>query len=110
MKDKAVAKRMVKFMEHSSIGVSKESQLRAAKILRTICESYISFWPNKSDDFFEYAQRLMAERWKRLREVVKCSEIFSLPEYPQEYCTYTGRFTAPHPGKSRDTSQSLTLK
>uniref|UniRef100_J3M4C3 Alliinase C-terminal domain-containing protein n=1 Tax=Oryza brachyantha TaxID=4533 RepID=J3M4C3_ORYBR len=36
VKDRAVAQRMSKFIELNTIGVSKDSQLRAAKILKTI--------------------------------------------------------------------------
>lgn len=81
---------MTRFIELGSIGVSKESQLRAAKILGIVSDDY----PN----FFEYGRRLMSERWNMLRQVIRQSGVFGLPEYPLEYCNFTGKFTNSHPG------------
>ncbi|KAG5568111.1 hypothetical protein H5410_064875 [Solanum commersonii] len=43
VKDKEVAMKMTKFMEISTIGVSKEAQLRAAKILEVVSNSCLDF-------------------------------------------------------------------
>ncbi|XP_038694723.1 L-tryptophan--pyruvate aminotransferase 1-like [Tripterygium wilfordii] len=93
VKDKEVAKKMTKFMEISSIGISKESQVRAAKILGVIADDCAA----GSDNFFAYSQKVMAERWEKLREVVKGSELFSLPKYPQEYCNFIGELSEASP-------------
>ncbi|MBA0828707.1 hypothetical protein Goarm_013350 [Gossypium armourianum] len=97
---------MVKFMELSSIGVSKESQLRAAKILEVISDDCQNSAPDKEENFFEYGQRLMSDRWEKLREVVKRNGVFSLPKYPQDYCNFIGKYTDPSPAfawlKSKD--------
>ncbi|KAJ8773556.1 hypothetical protein K2173_005802 [Erythroxylum novogranatense] len=98
VKDKEVAQKMIKFMEINSIGVSKESQLRAAKILGVISEDCQNFRAVGSENFFEYAQRLMSERWEKLRDAVKNNPSLSLPKYPQEFCNFTGKYTEPHPG------------
>ncbi|CAK9182776.1 unnamed protein product [Ilex paraguariensis] len=97
VKDKEVARKMTKFIEINTIGVSKESQLRAAKILGVISDGCLHFGSPDADNFFEYSQRLMAERWQQMRDVVKRSEVFSLPEYPFQYCLFTGEFTEAHP-------------
>ncbi|KAH7857511.1 hypothetical protein Vadar_013541 [Vaccinium darrowii] len=94
VKDKDVAIKMTKFIEISTIGVSKESQIRSAKILGVISDSCLH--PG-SNNFFEYGHRIMAERWGKLREVVGSGKIFSLPEYPTEYCLFTGEFSETHP-------------
>ncbi|KAI8528211.1 hypothetical protein RHMOL_Rhmol12G0133000 [Rhododendron molle] len=94
VKDKDVARKMTKFIEISTIGVSKEAQLRSAKILGVISDSCLH--PN-SNNFFEYCQRLMAERWGKLKEVVGRSKIFTLPEYAPEYCLFAGEFSEAHP-------------
>ncbi|KAF2301638.1 hypothetical protein GH714_028453 [Hevea brasiliensis] len=94
VKDKVVARKMIKFIEVSSIGVSKESQLRAAKILGVVIEGCQD---SASENFFEYSQCLMAERWEKLRDVVKKSQIFSLPKYPQEWCNFTSKYVESHP-------------
>ena len=94
-----MAKKMIKFLEVSTIGVSKESQLRAAKILGVISDGCHAV--NGSSDtinFFKYGKNLMTERWERLRKVVKRSEHFSLPKYPIQNCTFSKDLVEPHPG------------
>ncbi|XP_039043893.1 L-tryptophan--pyruvate aminotransferase 1-like [Hibiscus syriacus] len=69
VKDKAIASKMVTFIEVSSIGVSKESQLRAATILGVVADDCQN--PELEEvNFFEHGRRLMSDRWERLREVV----------------------------------------
>ncbi|KAJ9176348.1 hypothetical protein P3X46_011669 [Hevea brasiliensis] len=98
VKDKVVARKMTKFIEVSSIGVSKESQLRAAKILGVLIENCQHLGTADSDNFFEYSQGLLTKRWEKLRDVVKNSQIFSLPKYPQKWCSFTGKYTESRPG------------
>ncbi|KAK3416759.1 hypothetical protein EUGRSUZ_H02519 [Eucalyptus grandis] len=98
VKDKEVAAKMTKFVEVISIGVSKDSQLRAAKILGTICDDCQTLGTNtKSENFFNHARRLMTERWEKLHEAVKRSESFSLPKYPKNYCRFSDEFFETHP-------------
>ncbi|KAJ4960504.1 hypothetical protein NE237_020414 [Protea cynaroides] len=108
VKDRKMAETMTKFIELNTIGVSKDSQLRAAKILKTISDSCQQ---NKSDqlwngavaadekleNFFYCARNLMAERWKRLRNAIKDNGFFSLPEYPKKFCNFSGQFTEAYP-------------
>ncbi|XVF85031.1 hypothetical protein PTKIN_Ptkin17bG0086000 [Pterospermum kingtungense] len=97
VKDKEIATKMVKFIELSSIGVSKESQLRTATILGVVSDDCQNSGPNKEENFFDYGQRLLSERWEKLRKVVKRNGVFSLPKYPQEYCNFSGKYTDPNP-------------
>ncbi|XAR65097.1 L-tryptophan--pyruvate aminotransferase [Bertholletia excelsa] len=97
VKDKDVARRMIKFIEISSIGVSRGAQIHAANILGLISDSCLN--PNpEPNNFFNYSRRLMAERWEKLRQVVVGSDIVSLPDYPKEYCLFTGEFSQTNPG------------
>ncbi|KAF6136972.1 hypothetical protein GIB67_030736 [Kingdonia uniflora] len=96
VKDKEVAKRMTKFIELNTIGVSKDSQLRAAKILKAVsdtCEIKV----DQADNFFEFGRREMSKRWELLREAVKQSGMFSLPEFTSDTCNHSGKITEPHP-------------
>ncbi|TMW95423.1 hypothetical protein EJD97_008892 [Solanum chilense] len=98
VKDEAIAKKMVKFIEISSIGVSKDSQVRAAKILDVISDSYEdSKTSNKSKRFFGYAQEEMAKRWSQLREVVNQGQAFSLPILPAGECNFSHHTFATQP-------------
>ncbi|KAI3452693.1 hypothetical protein Pfo_009357 [Paulownia fortunei] len=93
VRDKDVAKKMVKFIEISTIGVSKEAQLRAATILEIISASCQRVKPRELENFFEYSQHVMAERWKKLRDAVKENELLYVTKYPLQYCNFTGHFT-----------------
>ncbi|GLU03122.1 hypothetical protein SLE2022_203390 [Rubroshorea leprosula] len=96
VKDEQVASKMTKFIELSSIGVSKESQLRAAKILEALNHGLEN--DTRSDNFFEYGRRIMAERWEKLRKIVESSsKIFGLLEYPEEFCNFSKGITGSYP-------------
>ncbi|CAN8239213.1 unnamed protein product [Cochlearia groenlandica] len=84
VKDKEVAKKMVEYITINSIGVSKESQIRTAKILKVLKETCDS----ESENFFEYGREMMKNRWEKLREVVKETDVFSLPKYPEAHCNF----------------------
>ncbi|XP_057811030.1 tryptophan aminotransferase-related protein 1-like [Salvia miltiorrhiza] len=91
VKDAEVAKKMVKFIEINTIGVSKEAQLRAASILEMISAN------GCSGGFFEFGQSVMAERWKKLREALRGSEVLEVPHFPLKYCNYNRDFIGSNP-------------
>lgn len=106
VKDKEIAKKMTEFIVLSTIGVSKESQLRAAKILQVLSDSHEQRGNFKEGEaFFEHSFHLMAKRWKQLREAVKKSKLFSLPEFQHGKCSFSGRTFASQPGKFFDDSK-----
>ncbi|KAF9625682.1 hypothetical protein IFM89_025467 [Coptis chinensis] len=89
VKDKNVAEKMRKYIEIGTIGVSEESQLRAAKILRAASDSCQDS-SEEVESFFNNGRRCMTERWERLTSVVKLNGLFSLPEYSTEICNFSG--------------------
>ncbi|VVA94824.1 unnamed protein product [Arabis nemorensis] len=93
VKDKEVAKKMVEYIVVNSIGVSKESQIRTAKILKVLKETCKS----ESENFFEYGRDMMKNRWEKLREVVKESDVFTLPKYPEAHCNFFGKSLESYP-------------
>lgn len=100
VKDEEIAKKMTEYIVLSTIGVSKESQLRAAKILQVISDSHeqrVNF--KEGEAFFEHSYHLMTKRWKQLREAVKKNKLFSLPEFQYGKCAFSGRTFASQPGK-----------
>ncbi|KAK6160221.1 hypothetical protein DH2020_003602 [Rehmannia glutinosa] len=98
VRDENIAKKMVKFIEINTIGVSKEAQLRAANILEIISLSCQKQRPRDLDNFFEHSHQLMAERWKKLRNAVKNNQLFYVPKFPNHYCNFTNEFTETYPG------------
>ncbi|CAL1390523.1 unnamed protein product [Linum trigynum] len=97
VKDADVARKMTKFIELNSIGVSKDSQLRAAKIMKVVSDAEED--GSKQGDppavaarsLFEFGFENMEERWRLLREAVKQSSLFSLPDYPAQFCNFNRR-------------------
>ncbi|CAI0390372.1 unnamed protein product [Linum tenue] len=98
VKDVEVAKKMTTFMQITTIGVSKDSQLRAAKILNVVAEDFGYAGNDADKTFFGESRKLMAERWEKLREAVKDKkDVFTLPKYPKRYCNFSGRYFQPAP-------------
>ncbi|ONK66239.1 uncharacterized protein A4U43_C06F5660 [Asparagus officinalis] len=97
VKDPNIAKKMTKFIAMNTIGVSKDSQLRAAKILKVISDGYEHPNTKSSMRLFDFGRDRLAKRWERLREVVKATKLFSLPEYPLETCKFTREKFAAYP-------------
>ncbi|GJQ99122.1 L-tryptophan--pyruvate aminotransferase 1-like protein [Tanacetum coccineum] len=97
VKDKEVAKKMTKYMEVTTIGVSKESQLRVAKILQVVADGCKRFGSPDGDNFFEFGQKMMAKRWEILRQSVKKTQMFTLPKFPLQQCNYFGHVTQAYP-------------
>ncbi|CAL9054541.1 unnamed protein product [Musa banksii] len=95
VKDVEVAKKMVKFIELNTIGVSKDSQLRAATILKAISDGYEDpdLQTKPGLKMFEFGRRLLSMRWQKLREAVKASGIFTLPDFESVHCKFTGETT-----------------
>ena len=101
VKDKEVAEKMTKFIELNTIGVSKDSQQRAAKVLQVISDSYEHVGnPKKGSPFFHFSHSLMEERWNALRSAVKQSGLFSLPDFPSGFCNFLGQPFRSQPGKT----------
>jgi L-tryptophan--pyruvate aminotransferase len=100
VKDPEVAKKMTKFIELNTIGVSKDSQLRAAKVLKTVsdsCEEEKS--KDGEESFFKYSYRMMEQRWKLLREAVDSGDLFSLPKFSSGFCNFLNQESETLPGK-----------
>lgn len=99
VKDKDVARKMTKYIELTTIGVSKDSQMRATQVLKVISDS--SERPNEIDSFFKFSHHLMANRWNQLRQAVHQSDLFSVPHYPPQPCKYLHKVFEPQPGKTK---------
>ncbi|CAM8936861.1 unnamed protein product [Rhodiola kirilowii] len=97
VKDKEVAMKMVKFIELNTIGVSKDSQLRAAKILKATSDSCEHIATPKVENFFEFGFSQMTRRWTKLRAAVVKSGLFSLPDFVSYWCTYNQKAFEPQP-------------
>ncbi|KAL5064599.1 hypothetical protein RYX36_026336 [Vicia faba] len=98
VKDGEVAKKMTKFIELNTIGVSKDSQLRAAKVLKTVsdsCEEENS--QGGEESFFKYSYKMMEQRWKLLRAAVDSGDLFSLSEFSSGFCNFLNQESETQP-------------
>lgn len=103
VKDVEVAKRMIKFIELNTIGVSKDSQLRAAKVLEVVSNSCEQAGGSEyAESFFHFSHALMTERWRLLREAVKHSGLFSLPNFSSAHCSFFDNNLGTQPGKNNN--------
>jgi L-tryptophan---pyruvate aminotransferase len=98
VKDRDVARKMAKFIELNTIGVSKDSQLRAAKVLRAVSDAYELPEAGGARRLFDYGRRKMVERWRMLRGAAAASGIFSLPEETSAFCNFTREMAVTNPG------------
>ncbi|KAJ3704735.1 hypothetical protein LUZ61_008440 [Rhynchospora tenuis] len=98
VKDKEVACEMAKFITLNTIGVSKDSQVRAATILKVISDGYEFPKPNGAVQFFHFGRHQLADRWRRLRQAVEKSGQFSLPRFSPEFCEFFKEHAETYPG------------
>ncbi|XP_076881493.1 tryptophan aminotransferase-related protein 4-like [Bidens hawaiensis] len=92
VKDDDVYDKYSTFNFVASIGVSKETQLRALKILKVIVKGGGTGRP-----FFEHADHLMRDRWERLTAVISKSTRFSIQERKPLHCTFFDETRPPNP-------------
>ncbi|KAK7389106.1 hypothetical protein VNO78_23938 [Psophocarpus tetragonolobus] len=98
VKDEEVVKKMTKFIELNTIGVSRDSQFRASKVLKAVSDSCEQENSQDEESFFKYSYKIMAQRWKQLRAVVDAGDMFSLPQFSPAFCIFFGHETEPQPG------------
>ncbi|KAG0565203.1 hypothetical protein KC19_8G172900 [Ceratodon purpureus] len=105
LKDEKVAKKMIKFLELQTIGVSHDSQVRATQILKAVVQGYASTASHELADhrsynrqsslqqldtnkLFHFGSSVMQYRWKRLRSALNTSSELSILDFEPSYCTF----------------------
>ncbi|KAH7832853.1 hypothetical protein Vadar_000646 [Vaccinium darrowii] len=91
VKDEAVYQRMVRYMTFSEMGVSRDAQLRALKLLKVVLEE------GDGKEIFEFAYQTMRKRWERLSQVISTSKRFSIQEILPQFCTFFQKVRGPSP-------------
>ncbi|TVU00761.1 hypothetical protein EJB05_02098, partial [Eragrostis curvula] len=93
IRDAAVAARVKTYLEESSMGDSRDTQLRVLRVLKVVLANL----HNGGDDMFAWANGVMAARWRRLRAVLARGGVLSVKKIPPQYCTYYKRVREPAP-------------
>lgn len=91
IKDEAVYQRMLAHINLNTMGVSRDSQLRAFKLLKFLLE-------DGGNSIFEFGYNTMKKRWESLSKIISLSNRFSLQEIAPQYCTYFKKIRPPSPG------------
>lgn len=99
MKDKETAKKMTEYIELNTIGVSKVSQLRVAKVLKAMSDSCGN---ETAKSFFEHSYDAMFERWKLLKQASKTTKGFTVPDFASQRCNFLGKAFEPQPGTLKE--------
>ncbi|XP_078439342.1 pyridoxal phosphate (PLP)-dependent transferases superfamily protein isoform X2 [Wolffia australiana] len=83
IKNKTIYERIVMYMDEDTMGVSRDTQLRALKIIKEMIMQI-----KKKGDIFRFGYALTRDRWAKLNAVVASSDRFSLQKLSPEYCNY----------------------
>ncbi|KAJ4850239.1 hypothetical protein Tsubulata_008170 [Turnera subulata] len=81
IKDEVIYQRMIYYMTLSSMGVSRDSQLRVLKLLKVVLDK-------GGRDIFEFGHHTMRGRWQKLSNIISMSKRFSLQKIPPKYCNF----------------------
>ncbi|XP_011100608.1 tryptophan aminotransferase-related protein 4-like [Sesamum indicum] len=90
VKDEDVYQKMQSYIEAAEIGISREAQLRALKLMKAILQA-------DGREIFEYAYKKMSYRWRKLSDILVLSERFSIQEIPPLFCNFFERVRGPSP-------------
>ncbi|KAI4346547.1 hypothetical protein L6164_007436 [Bauhinia variegata] len=88
IKDADVYERMLTYLTVNTIGVSRDAQLRALKLLNVVVEG-------EGREIFEFGYTTMRDRWIRLKNVLSKSKRFSLQKLSSQYCSFFQRTRDP---------------
>ncbi|KAJ0235509.1 Tryptophan aminotransferase-related protein 3 [Hirschfeldia incana] len=81
VKDEAVYERMKRYLTLSSMGVSRDTQLRALQLLKVVVG-------DGGEEIFHFSYETMKKRWEMLNKILAMSTRFSLETIEPDYCNY----------------------
>ena len=82
---------MLTYVTLNTLGISKDTQLRALQLLKVALEG-------RGRQLFDFGYTTMKERWEKLRHALSMSKRFSIQEIAPRYCTYYEAIKDPSPG------------
>ncbi|PKI62367.1 tryptophan aminotransferase-related protein 4-like isoform X2 [Punica granatum] len=81
IKDERVYERMTRYMQLNSMGVSRDTQLRALKLLKVVLDG-------GGREIFKFGYEKMKKRWERLTNTLSLSNRFSLQKVSSQDCAF----------------------
>ncbi|KAG9456855.1 hypothetical protein H6P81_001363 [Aristolochia fimbriata] len=93
IKDKDVYQRIGNYVQLATLGVSRDTQLRALRLIRAALER------DEGRELFEFGYKTLRKRWDKLGAAfANYSDRFSLQKIPPRNCSYFGELRPPSPG------------
>lgn len=89
--DEAVYKRMLTYMDLSTYGVSRETQLRVMKLLKVVLSG-------NGREMYEFGHNTMKNRWSKLSKVLSQSKRFSTQKLKPQHCSFSQQIRTPSSG------------
>ncbi|XP_058111304.1 tryptophan aminotransferase-related protein 3-like [Magnolia sinica] len=90
IKDEDVYQKMSNYTRLNTQGVSRDTQLRAFKLLKTVLK-------DGGRDLFQFGHNTTRDRWVRINNILSKSKRFSLQKLAPKYCSYFKKITDPSP-------------
>nr|XP_028965220.1 tryptophan aminotransferase-related protein 4-like isoform X2 [Malus domestica] len=90
VKDESVYQRMTQHILMSSLGISRDAQLRALKLLNVVLET-------GGREIFEFGYHTLKKRWENLTNILSLSNRFTLQKFEPKYCNFFKNIRDPSP-------------
>ncbi|KAF3445640.1 hypothetical protein FNV43_RR10816 [Rhamnella rubrinervis] len=91
IKDEALFERMKTYVSLNTMGVSRDAQLRALKLINVV------FQGRRGREIFEFGHTIMRKRWEKLNRTFSVSTRFSVQKIASQYCNFFHRVREPSP-------------
>ncbi|GFP98549.1 tryptophan aminotransferase-related protein 4 [Phtheirospermum japonicum] len=90
VKDENVYANMKTYIAVAEMGLSRDAQLRALKLMKAILHG-------NGTGIFDYAYNKMSSRWEKLSRIISSSKRFGLQEIPPQFCNFFEKVRGPSP-------------
>ncbi|XP_015886333.2 tryptophan aminotransferase-related protein 4-like isoform X1 [Ziziphus jujuba] len=90
IKDETIYQRMTMYIGVNTMGVPREAQLRALKLINVVLQG-------RGREIFEFGYKTLSNRWENLSQTLSVSTRFSLQKIGDQYCRFFHKVRKPSP-------------
>ncbi|XP_054816269.1 tryptophan aminotransferase-related protein 4-like [Prosopis cineraria] len=91
VKDEAVYRKMLTYMDLTIFGVARETQLRVLKLLKVVLNN------GNGREMIEFGHNIMRSRWMKISQTLSQSKRFSIQQLESQYCSFFQQVRLPSP-------------